>query len=324
MLEAIGISATEERFYLALLNDQGAPIAEICRSLGISAQRGAAIAAALESKGLVSRLSGRDHRVTAAPPDTALEPLLLQSHELLERAGKSIAELADLYHSQGARRGAHEVVQTVVGADALRQWFEQLQHSARDEVLLFVRPTRMLTEPNQTELRLLRQGARYRSLYDRASLRTPGALDEVLLYQAEGEQARTVEALPMKLAIADRALALVPLSTGDSAMEPSAVVLHPSALLDGLVALFESLWAAAVPLDQAAVDEERRERHPPLAEEDVRILGLLLAGQTDETVARQLGLSLRTVQRRVQRLMASARVTTRLQLGWYAHKQGWL
>ena len=128
----------------------------------------------------------------------------------------------------------------------------------------------------------------------------------------------------MKLAVADRSLALIPLSTSDSSMDPGAVVLHSSALLEGLVALFESLWRDAVPLDRGAGDPERRPHRSPLAEEDSRILGLLLAGQTDEAVARQLGLSLRTVQRRVQRLMSSARVTTRLQLGWYAHRQGWL
>lgn len=325
MLEAIGISATEERFYLALLNDQGVPISEICRSLGISAQRGAAIAGALEAKGLVNRLSGREHRVAAAPPDTALEPLLLHSHELLERAGKAIAELADLYHSSDARHGTDELIQVVMGAEAVHQRFEQLQHSAHREILMFVRPPRVLTSTNQTELRLLRQGVRYRSLYDRTSLRVPGALDEILTYQSEGEHSRTVETLPMKLAIADRSLAVVPLSTGDSSMEPGAVVVHPSPLLDGLITLFDSLWRDAVPLDNGtADDQERRPHRPPLAEEDSRILGLLLAGQTDEAVARQLGLSLRTVQRRVQRLMSSARVTTRLQLGWYAHKQGWL
>ncbi|HEX5495755.1 MAG TPA: helix-turn-helix transcriptional regulator, partial [Mycobacteriales bacterium] len=267
---------------------------------------------------------GRDHRVAATPPDTALEPLLVRSHDLLERTGKSIAELADLYHSSDARRGVHELVQVVVGADAVRQRFEQLQHGAHSEVLIFVRPPRVLTETNQTELRLLRQGVRFRSLYDRAALRVPGAMDEILLYQSEGEQSRTVETLPMKLAVADRSLGLVPLSTRDSAMEPGAVVVHPSAMLDGMVTLFESLWQHAVPLDSGADGQERRPRRPPLAEQDSRILGLLLAGQTDEAVARQLGLSLRTVQRRVQRLMSSARVTTRLQLGWYAHKQGWL
>ncbi|GCB45008.1 transcriptional regulator [Streptomyces sp. NL15-2K] len=45
----------------------------------------------------------------------------------------------------------------------------------------------------------------------------------------------------------------------------------------------------------------------------------LLAG-----VAKQLDLGLRTVQRRVKRLMELSGVTTRLQLGWHACERGWV
>ncbi|MCC3651053.1 hypothetical protein LIX60_06110 [Streptomyces sp. S07_1.15] len=56
---------------------------------------------------------------------------------------------------------------------------------------------------------------------------------------------------------------------------------------------------------------------------DLRILSLLLAGLTDASAAKQLDLGLRTVQRRVKRLMEIAGVSTRLQLGWYACEHGW-
>ncbi|WP_394297388.1 hypothetical protein [Streptomyces albus] len=56
---------------------------------------------------------------------------------------------------------------------------------------------------------------------------------------------------------------------------------------------------------------------------DLRILSLLLAGLTDASAAKQLDLGLRTVQRRVKRLMEIAGVSTRLQLGWYACERGW-
>jgi DNA-binding NarL/FixJ family response regulator len=57
---------------------------------------------------------------------------------------------------------------------------------------------------------------------------------------------------------------------------------------------------------------------------DLRILSLLLLGSTDAAIAKQLGLGLRTVQRRVAHMMELAGVTTRLQLGWQAHRRGWL
>lgn len=57
---------------------------------------------------------------------------------------------------------------------------------------------------------------------------------------------------------------------------------------------------------------------------DLEILSLLLAGLTDASVAKQLDLGLRTVQRRVKRLMELTGVTTRLQLGRHAYERGWV
>ena len=61
-----------------------------------------------------------------------------------------------------------------------------------------------------------------------------------------------------------------------------------------------------------------------LPELDARILGLLLAGLTDQAVANQLGLSMRTVQRRVRALMDRVSADTRLQLGFHAARNNWL
>ncbi len=47
-------------------------------------------------------------------------------------------------------------------------------------------------------------------------------------------------------------------------------------------------------------------------------------GLTDASVAKQLDLGLRTVQRRVKGLMELTGVSTRLQLGWHAYERGWV
>ena len=57
---------------------------------------------------------------------------------------------------------------------------------------------------------------------------------------------------------------------------------------------------------------------------DLRILTLLMLGSTDAAIAKQLGLGLRTVQRRVAHMMELAGVSTRLQLGWHARHRDWL
>ncbi|MCK2242869.1 MULTISPECIES: response regulator transcription factor [unclassified Crossiella] len=54
------------------------------------------------------------------------------------------------------------------------------------------------------------------------------------------------------------------------------------------------------------------------------LLSLMRSGCTDESIARQLGISPRTVLRRIRTLMDRAGCTTRFQLGCHAQRRGWL
>ncbi|MBP2472602.1 DNA-binding NarL/FixJ family response regulator [Crossiella equi] len=71
------------------------------------------------------------------------------------------------------------------------------------------------------------------------------------------------------------------------------------------------------------------QRSPELSEDllDAQtraLLSLMRSGCTDESIARQLGISPRTVLRRIRTLMDRAGCTTRFQLGCHAQRRGWL
>ncbi len=78
---------------------------------------------------------------------------------------------------------------------------------------------------------------------------------------------------------------------------------------------FTSLESGEVPISGS-------ETEGPTAS-DRRILALMLAGLTDQAVASQLDLSLRSVQRRLRHLQDLAGVHSRMQLGWYAARHDW-
>jgi DNA-binding CsgD family transcriptional regulator len=140
-------------------------------------------------------------------------------------------------------------------------------------------------------------------------------------YVRAGEQARITHAVPIKLAIADRTLALLPLDW-TSQTPDAAVLVHPCGLLDALVALFESIWALATPLTLTGPDSVAALAE--ISAEDHELLSLLVAGLTDEAAGARLGMSRRTVVRRVQHLMAVTGARSRLQLGWRARDRGWI
>ncbi|MFB8757659.1 winged helix-turn-helix domain-containing protein [Streptomyces nigra] len=93
------------------------------------------------------------------------------------------------------------------------------------------------------------------------------------------------------------------------------------------IARVERYWEDAVPLD---VDDSGpvagtygvggRTRGP---RRTGRLPALPVAGVAGKEVATQLGLSRRTVQRRIQRLMELAGAAARMQPAWQAARRGW-
>ncbi|MEU2280722.1 helix-turn-helix transcriptional regulator [Streptomyces sp. NPDC013178] len=242
-------------------------------------------------------------------------------HEL-EQAEPAAASLAEEYRTAAAEPSVHELVEVVTGAAAVARRLLQIQLEAGEEVCALVTGT-PVTVPggeNAVEERAAARGVRCRVVLERAALDQPAGMKELTAALGRGERVRMVEKVPTNLVVADRALALVPL-TGRSA-EPAALVVHAGGLLELLSGLFESVWREALPLrpgaDRVAADPDG----PDTA--DLEILALLLAGLTDASVARQLDLGLRTVQRRVRRLMELTGARTRLQLGWHACERGWV
>lgn len=327
MLEPAGISADEECVYRYMIVNPPAPEETIARGVRLSNERVREALRRLESKGLVSRAPGPEKIFVPAPPDLAIEPLILRHQHQLQLMRAGVARLAEEYRAAQGLRGATSLVDVVVGAEAIEHRLQQLQESAREEILGLAKPPVVVTDVNKTELRQLSRGVRYRALYDRSVLEQPGGLWEIERYVKAGEEARVMDGVPIKLVIADRHMALLPLQNRQlDRQEPSAIVVHPSGLLDSLVALFEVLWSLATPIffDGPGGVVAEADGEAPLSSVDLRLISLMRAGLTDEAIAKQLGQSKRTVLRRVRRLMDLTRTDTRFQLGYKVAENGWL
>ncbi|MGW1778018.1 helix-turn-helix domain-containing protein [Streptomyces sp. NPDC002143] len=323
MLGAIGLDETHESAYRALVSVGAADVPDLARRLTLGEHDTERALRRLERHGLAAQSSGRPGRWVAAPPGVALGALLTQQRHELEKAELAAALLAEEYRAAAAEPAVHDLVEVVTGAAAVAQRFLQIQLGASEEVCALVTgtPVAVTGSENDAEEQAAARGVRYRVVLERAVLDQPGGMTELTAALGRDEQVRVVDEVPTKLVVADRSLALVPL-TGRSA-EPAALVVHASGLLELLSGLFESVWREALPLRLGAAGVAEQDPDGPDAA-DLEILSLLLAGMTDASVAKQLDLGLRTVQRRVKRLMELTGVTTRLQLGWHAYERGWV
>ncbi|MEU0136214.1 helix-turn-helix domain-containing protein [Streptomyces sp. NPDC006296] len=323
MLSAIGLDARQEAAYRALVATGAAELSGLARRLALPEADTERALRGLEQQGLVAQSSARADRWVAAPPGVALGALLTQQRHELEQAELASALLAEDYRARAAEPAVHDLVEVVTGASAVAHRFHQLQLGAATEVCALVtgKPVAVTGVENESEERAARRGVAYRVVVERDVLALPDGIVELSAALGRDEQCRVVDRVPTKLVIADGALAMVPLS-GDGA-EPAALVVHASGLLESLTGLFEAVWRDAMPLriGGSTVSEESVSGADPT---DLEILSLLLAGLTDASVAKQLDLGLRTVQRRVKGLMELTGVTTRLQLGWHAYERGWV
>jgi hypothetical protein len=155
----------------------------------------------------------------------------------------------------------------------------------------------------------------WRVVYDRSAVDIPGRVTEIIELVAAGERARVTPTLPFKLAVIDTHAAVLPVANGD--VVDKVLLIRPSALLDVLRSTFELYWDKGIPFSPGGI-------YAAAADVDPNLLGLLAAGLTDESIARQLGLAPRTVQRRVRQLMDRCGAQTRFQAGVQAMRRGWL
>lgn len=310
MLEPLGVPPEAECLYRVLLRNPRQTVAELAALAGRGPRAVRSTTATLESLGLVSRLPGRPARLVATPPDTAVDVLVARRETEVAAIRRAAAALAS---ELPAEHRPEDQLRIVVGREAVAAQFLQLQQAAVGEVRVLDRPPYAQDphQPNPAEDPLLDRGVRVRGIYAPEALEVPGALTLLREAVASGEEARIYADVPLKLAIADRATAILPFTNQTSGMIDSALVVYAPTLLDALVKLFDLLWQVAEPFLPPAGDGP-----------DDRLLSLLAAGLKDEAIARQLGVSLRTVHRRTSELSTALGARTRFQAGILAQRRG--
>ncbi|MEJ5913645.1 hypothetical protein [Pseudokineococcus sp. 1T1Z-3] len=325
-LALLGLGDAARRVYAVLL---ARPSTSVERLLAAVDDDPADVHAALELllvHGLVTRTGHEEGRYVGVDPAVSLRTAADRLTAGVRDLRQSIPHFVELFESSSPAAAEASTSRVVTDLREVGSWYVQLRHEVTSELLIFDRPPHVSSPVEQVETSSIREGVLWRGIYARASLERPGAMAEVQRLAAEGERARVLPDLPVKMVIADRRAAMVSLS-----LEPDRVdtlVTHDSPLVGVLVDVFLAAWERAAPLGSGVATEpggapaESRDGGP--SPEDRAILALVAAGMTDESVARQLGLSVRSLRRRTHRLMAEHSVDNRFQLGLLCARRGWL
>lgn len=331
VFDLLGIDHLSEGIYGFVLREGGAASVAVATQFGISEELASIRLDQLRGLGLIARLSGESGTYAAVDPRFSLRALTDRHSDGIARIRARVPVLAE--HFDRARSAApdHRETQVLSNPDDVAAWYARLQHQAANEFMAFDRPPYVSAAANPLETVVLDRGVTWRAIYAAASFETEGSWEEAQLLAARGEQARVVPDLPVKLAIADRSVALVSLTLDPTRRE--AVVTESPSLVKALCDLFEFYWGCAIPVpsdraDAAGLKDSRApgsdgKSRAPTREERV-LLTLIAAGLKDDVIARQLGMSSRTLRRRSQDLMSELGAANRFQAGVQAAKRGWV
>jgi DNA-binding CsgD family transcriptional regulator/sugar-specific transcriptional regulator TrmB len=325
MLDPLGLDSSTEDVYRALLQHSDWGVCDLAKHLGMPEEQVRAAFDLLADMALLRPSQNHPSLFRPVRPEVGLASLLARSEAELQRRQREIADtcaaiaaIALEYEAVRVRdRGSFERLE---GLDRVRARLEELAYEAQDECMSFMpggaqTPDAMEASEPLDQLAIAR-GVLIRTIYQDSFRNDADTLRYAQWLTALGGQTRSTPTLPMSLLIVDRTVAMVPLDPADprlGAMEVSAV-----GIVAALCALFEQVWADAVPFGETRVNEHG------LSPIEHELLRMLLEGQTDEGAARRLGLSLRTVRRSMSSLMTRLGARSRFQAGARAVQRGWL
>lgn len=233
MLQALGLSPSEEAVYTALLVRPSASVRDVALQAGLGEGESERILLDLAARGLVAvareavadgpdSAGGKDGprsaRYRLTPPSVALAPLLAEQRNALHLAETAFSKLTEQYRTTAAHT-AGGVVEVVVGVEQVAHRFLQLQRGAQRELLVFLvgEPTAVPREDTDTsESSALDRGVDFRVVADKDYLAGHEVVQDVRQAVAAGLVLRLADSLPLKMVISDRERAMVPLDMTES------------------------------------------------------------------------------------------------------------
>ncbi|MDF8265661.1 helix-turn-helix domain-containing protein [Luteipulveratus flavus] len=301
-LLVLGIGAEGEELYRHVLRTPGLTLAAHVARLGWTDYEAEHALEQLRARRLVR--TSETGELHADHPRAALERVLNAEEARLATRRQDLARVRDAIDQLAAdhRLGqsasdAKQPARERVDAGAVVSVHEHLAASAVGVIRVAHTTAPPSPDAYPVVRQLLETGREQRGLYVPELVEASTAMGEWAL---AGEQQRVASSLPSSFACFGEDVALGTTEWGRA--DGDYVVLRDPMVVSAFVELFDRLWSAATPLAAG-------EGHDATA-----LVDLMRQGLKDEAIARVMGVSLRTVRRRIAGLMEEHGVETRFQL----------
>jgi DNA-binding CsgD family transcriptional regulator len=273
---------------------------------------------------------------TAIPYDTAVDSLVAAQSRALGQALETVRETQRrlrLLIAEGAALGGDSAGTVLAAAAPTGEddaSFDDTQTRPVSDLAALHPGARFSPDLLEGSLKRaeahLTEGVRLRVIHQRAALSHPRSVEYFRRVEGLGGQVRLRENLPFRLMLVDDRAAVCRLTYQDGPQET--LLLQGPHMLGLLGRLFETTWIDSIPLGDAPAPPEyvselaRAEPLPALTGQQQTIMRYLADGATDQAIARFLGITTRTVTRRVNEIYQTLGVQSRFQAGAAARRMG--
>lgn len=321
-LEDTRVDGVATRVYLALLRMQR-PSRELLLAQGLPAASLTRALAVLAERGLVTISS--TGAVEVPPPLTSIPQHARNLERRAQQLRAAAHELAQIhYNARAPDRDPETGVTVLHDLDDVGAQTNLLVAAARTAIVSARAMTERTREVIRSPLESHRepsigadgQAVTTRTVWDTQVLDLPAAVEALAARVEGGESQRFLGRVPLSVLVVDHSVCLVEWSSAEED-GPQGLVLRTSGMVRALLALVDRLWGLATPMTRGTSPADLEPR-------DAAILRLMAAGAPDASIARQVGVSQRTVERRIRSLMDRLGAQTRFQAGVQAVHRGWL
>lgn len=210
-------------------------------------------------------------------------------------------------------------VERVEGLERVRRRLAELAAACRTSLWAFQPDGPQSAERLQASRPLneatLARGVQMRSVFLESLRNEDATREHVAWLTGHGAEVRTLPDLPTRLLLIDHEVAVLPLSPEDSGA--GALIVTSPGVVATLDSLFLWCWSRAAPFQRG-----RPTRESLLNSQELEALRLWGQGYGDVTVARRLGVSVRTVRRISATVYEALGVASRFQAGVRAVELG--
>ncbi len=330
VLRALGLSGIAQCVYQEVLESTDSGVFELSTTLALSEAQVRSALDELASLELLRASRDRPGEWRPVGLEHGLHVLLQREAADLEdrriRLASMQSAVEDIVRDYARPRsvdqhGGVETLEVLTRLDEIQERMEAIAHGAMSQCRSIVPggavAPEVLEASRPLDAKLLERGIEQRILYQEPVRTDPATLAYGLWMVEGGADVRTAAVLPPRMLIVDESAALIPVDAGSPGR--GAVVITNRGIISCLIALFDMVWSEALPLQERPAPDTETELLPAERE----LLKLLAEGMTDATAAKRLGVSLRTVRRRMMELMERLDADSRFAAGIKAAQRGW-